>query len=459
MAQTLDKNMQLAVNSALRQRDAFIAKRMREMGMHGLDNKRQQSWKSFGYKEVLEFQDYYNLWERGGMAHGAIGRISSKCWQDDPEVIEGKQRDKGRPATPWEDAFTNFASDFKLWEKVKEVDLRRTVGHYAGLILQIADGKTWDQPVLGRAARRLVKLIPAWEGQLTPTDYDTDETSITFGEPKMWQFQESAVGDQKPGVVGRAVSIHPDRVIILGSLTEGVPVLRAAFNDFVNIEKVLGGSGESFLKNAARQLSIEFGEKANLQKIAEAHGVPVKELRKVFDEVTAGVNEGIDQTIITQNATVSPLVAAVPDPEPHFMVSAQSAAASIQLPLMIWIGSQTGERASTQDQADWARTCQGRRKNVLASDIETIVNHLMRLRLIPVIRFTVIWSDLAEATTAEKLANAKLMGEANQAFAATGEFPFSAQDAREIASYDPGGTTEAPLPEGDENGNDPAMQA
>lgn len=457
-----DTPLYRALNAAIgEERMVRARQRYACAGSGGADAKRPNAWSAYGYKQNLDFNDFYRMWERGGLAHGAIARVNTKCWQDEPEVIEGEPSDEKRPPTAWEKQFKAFAKKHKLWEHLREADLRRTVGKYSALVLQIADGKTWESPVRGRAARRLVKIIPAWESQLTPSSWGTDEKdSETYGMPTMYTFNEGQVGDDitaaAAGYIGRQVQIHPDRVIILGDIINGVPMLRAAFNDFVNLEKILGGSGESFLKNASRQLAINFDKEVNLIDIATAHGVKPEELRTIFDQVTNGLNQGIDQTVMTQGANVTPLVAAVPDPQQHFNVSLMSAAASIMIPVMVWIGSQTGERASSEDQKDWNKTCQGRRVQVLSSDIETVIAHFIRLSLVPVMLETsVVWSDLSEATTAEKLANAKLMGETNNLFATTGEFPFSADEARTMAGYDSGETVEVPMPEGDDQGNLP----
>lgn len=439
----------LALNDALGDRRMAIA-RARFSPQMGMDAKRANAWESYGYEPDPQFAHFHRLWERGGLAHGAVARYSSRCWKDDPEVIEGDKEDTKRPKTAWENSFNAFAKGIKLWEKLKEADLRRMVGKYSGLILQIADGKRWNEPVKGRAAKKITKLIPAWEGQLTVNEWDNDETSPTYGDPKSFQFQESAVnGVGVSGFAGRSVVIHPDRVIILGNIIDGVPLLRAAYNDFVNIEKVLGGSGESFLKNASRQIAINFGKEANLLDIAEAHGVKGDELRKVFDQVTAGLNRGIDQTVVTQDATVTPLVANVPDPEEHFNISVKSAAASITMPLMIWIGSQTGERSSQEDQKDWNGTCQSRRVGPLASDIETILAHLTRLGFIAPASTSVVWSDLTEASVGEKLDNADKMATINQKSVATGEFPYSAQEIRDMSGHVNGAPVEV-LDEGDD---------
>lgn len=445
-------NMELALNAAIG--DFRMAAARQRFAYKGMDIKRQSSWDAFGWNENPQFLDYYRLWERGGLAHGAIARTVTKCWQDNPSIDQGDMDEADRPRTTWEKKFAKFAKTFDLWGVLREADTRRCVGHYSAIILQIADNQTWEKPVMGGRAKRLVKMIPAWEGQLYPTDYEMDETKANYGEPTMYTFNEGAVGIANNRAAatfaGRLLQIHPDRVIILGDITHGIPMLRAGYNDFTNLEKILGGSGESFLKNAARQIAIEFDKEADLDDIATAHGVPVKDLRKIYNEVTLGLNHGIDQTLVTQGAKVNQLTTTVPDPEKHFEASVMSAAASIMIPLMIWIGSQTGERASTQDQQDWSNTCQGRRLHLLTPDVERLVNRLIALRLIDAIEdFTVAWSELGEASQAEKLANGKVMAEINEKQAATGEFAFTNEEIRTACGHTNQGVKLPVLPDVD----------
>ena len=461
--------MFLALNQALGEQKMIQARQRFAcaQGLLGQDTKRPKAWQAFGWPEQVDFHNFHRLWARGGLAHGAINRIVNKCWQDMPEIIEGEPSDEKRPPTQWEKAFKVFAKQCKLWSAIKEADKRRLVGHYSALVLQIADGKKWNEPVRGRTAKRLVKIIPAWENQLIVSSWGMDEQdSINYGEPTMYTFREKAIGVEtnpsSASYAGRSVEVHPDRVIIIGSILDGVPALRAAFNDFVNIEKILGGSGESFLKNASRQIAINFGKDADLGEIASAHGVPLKGLKSLFDEVTHGLNQGIDQTLITKNATVQPIVTTVPDPQQHFLVSLQSAAASLEMPIMVWIGSQTGERSSTEDQKDWNKTNQGRREHTLSFDLEMVVAHLMRIGLVKqIIETAVIWSDLSEATQGEKLDNALKMGLVNEKFLPTGEHAFSAQEARTVAGFDNGESMEVEDedPEGDDDGDLPEPKA
>lgn len=440
----------LAVNHALRDRQTYLT---RALGM-AADAKRPNAWREYGYPDQLVFDDFFKLYERHGVAHGVIHRLRDKCWQTAPRVIEGSEYDDKRPETAWEREFNALAKRVKLWRAFADADRRRMVGRYACLILQIADGKRWDQPLTGKG--RLVKIIPAWEGQMRPTAWDQNPQSVRYGEPTMWQYNEAQVDpNTEDGTPERSVSIHPDRVVVVGDLRDGVPLLKAGYNDFVNIEKILGGSGETFLKNAARQLVAEYDKDVDLAQIARSYGVEPTALQEAFNDAARDLNQGLDVLMAVQGGTVKPLVAAVADPEPHFNIALQSACSSVGIATKIVIGNQTGERASTEDQKDFDKRGQGRREGELTPDIETLVMHLIDKRLLGTVgEFSVIWDDLTESSQAEKLAQAKEMALINREFVGSGEpVPFTAAEVRDVAGFDAASDAGLPpLPDEDPDG-------
>ena len=426
--------LDLALNSALSERQAVASRQSLLMG--GIDNKRPDAWCSYGYKDFLCFGDYYKLFERGGIAHGAVMTLNEHCWSSDPEVIEGDEEDRAEAPTPWEKQFKKLAKRLKLWEKFRDADMRRLVGRYSCILLQFKDSKQWDMPV-GRASEaQLINLIPAWEAQIKVVSWYDDPADPNFGKPRAFEYSENALNDNFNAEPGRIITVHPDRVVVIGDMRNGIPFLQAGFNDCVNMEKVLGGSGESFLKNASRQLAINFDKEVDLDAIARAHGVATGELQEIFDEVTRGMNRGQDQTVITKGATVTPLVATVPDPLPAFDVSLQSFCASIRIPSKIIVGNQTGERASTEDQKTFNKRCQGRRVSLLSSDIETFVDHLMRLGVLLTLEFSVCWDDLTEASKDEKMSIVLKMADCNSKMMASGQPIFTAEEMREVGGYD-----------------------
>lgn len=441
----------LAVNHALN--DARMARA--RMGMlaptMGLDNKRNAAWCEYGFKEELTFDDLYKLYRRGGIAHGAVEKIAGKCWQTNPEIIEGDASNETRQETAWEkktkQVFTN-----RLWRSFFDADRRRLVGRYAGILLHIRDNKAWN--LEATKGRGLEKVTVAWAGSLTVSEWDTGLNSKTYGQPKMWQYTE-----RLPNGSTRRVDIHPDRVFILGDYTDdAIGFLEPAYNAFVSLEKVEGGSGESFLKNAARQLNVNFDKEIDFNNLASLYGVTVTELQDKFNEVAGEINRGNDVLMTTQGASVTPLVTSVADPSGTYDVNLQTAAAGVDIPTRILVGNQQAERSSTEDQKYMNSRCQTRRGD-LSFEIEDFCDKLIELQIVDsVSQKTVIWDDLNEQTGTERLTNAKTMGEINQTMQGSGEnLAFSREEIRTAAGYD--NDEEEPLGEEDGSEEDEAADS
>ncbi|HBY1517206.1 TPA: DUF1073 domain-containing protein, partial [Klebsiella aerogenes] len=397
------------------------------------------------------YENLYALYRRGGIAHGAVEKLVGKCWQTNPEIIEGDDADESKVETAWEKN-TKKVFTKRLWRAFAEADRRRQVGRYAGILLHINDSRTWDQPVF--RGKSLKKVTIAWAGSLTVSEWVTDQKSADYGQPKQWKYVESL-----PNGGTNQRFVHPDRVFILGDYSnDAIGFLEPAYNAFVSLEKVEGGSGESFLKNAARQLALSFDKTIDFSSLASMYNVSVDELQDRFNEAAREMNRGNDVLLALQGADVTSLVSPVSDPGPTYDVNLQTAAAGVDIPTRILVGNQQAERSSTEDQKYFNSRCQSRRVD-LAFEIEDFCDKLIDLKIIDsVSNKTVIWDDLNEQTGSEKLTNAKTMGEINQTMQGSGENPaFSREEIRTAAGYD--NDDEEPLGEDDGNEEDEATNS
>ncbi|HAV1961764.1 TPA: DUF1073 domain-containing protein [Enterobacter hormaechei subsp. xiangfangensis] len=437
----MNDKLQLAVNHAIN--DARLARA--RMGMlnpsMGLDAKRNSAWCEYGFPEQVTYENLYALYRRGGIAHGAVEKLVGKCWQTNPEIIEGDDADESENETTWENKSKQVFNN-RFWRSFAEADRRRLVGRYAGILLHVRDEKDWNLPVT--KGRGLQKVSVAWAGSLTVSEWDTGLNSKTYGQPKMWQYAE-----RLPNGSSRRVNIHPDRVFILGDYSEdAIGFLEPAYNAFVSLEKVEGGSGESFLKNAARQQNINFDKEVNFGDLASMYGVSVDELQERYNDAARELNRGNDTLLITQGANVTSLVSPVSDPSPTYDVNLQTAAAGVDIPTRILVGNQQAERSSTEDQKYFNTRCQSRRGD-LSFEIEDFCDKLIELSILdPVIQKTVIWDDLNAQSDSEKLDAAQKMSQINSASIGTGEQVFTGEEIRVAAGYE--GSPE-PLPEVDDD--------
>jgi hypothetical protein len=399
-----------------------------------LDQKHQQAWADYGYKNTLEFEDHWSMFRRFGIARAGVMRPVEKSWQSMPAILEA-----GDPheQTEWEKSFELFAKNIYMWNRLRGVDYRNRVGRYAGLIMIVKDGKRLADPMGRITQQQFSKFIPVFEGQLFVKNWNQDQTSDTYSEPAMYQFQETGAGDRDPSSV-RNVDVHPSRVIIWSEGADdgsifGVPALEAGFNDLITLEKIIGAGGEGFWKNSRGSLHIDISEKANLQQLAQALGTDLTGLPDALEDQIEAFSKGYDKQLLTQAMTSTPTSISMGDPEKPFQVALQDFAASISIPSTILVGMQTGRLASGEDTVEWAQTNMSRRENFLIPQIELTVHRLMEIGAIERKDFVVDWESLLEPTQSDRLGNAKTMAEINQAGLGAGVIPFSSDDIREAA--------------------------
>lgn len=440
----MSENLDLAVNHAVSAARELVARYgLASAGLYGLDQKRGKAWCEYGYPETITSQMLYSLYRRGGLAHGAVKKLVGNCWKTLPEVIEGTTEDASKKDSAWDKAAAKVFTQ-QLWAKFADADERRLVGRYSALILRIKDNAKASEPV--QRSADIEEVIPAWGSAIRPFKIDENPDSDTYGQVMMWEYDQTTIN----GMVMRQ-QIHPDRVVILGDISnDAIGYLEPAYNNFVNLEKVEGGSGESFLKNASRQVHIDFDKEINMQDIANMYGVEMGDLLERFNDVAYDFNTANDLVLATQGAKVSPVVAVVPDPTPTFNINASAAAAALDMPLKILIGMQTGERASTEDWKQFNSTCMSRRGQRLTLDILNFVDHLIRIKVLKPAVASVVWDDLNEATQEDRLNAANRMSEINARSIGLGEPEFTMSEIRVAAGFPadkPSEEVERPLPE------------
>lgn len=404
-----------------------------------LDAKRPDAWRVYGYPEKISFNQLIAAYERGGAGFGAVHRLLDGCWQSNPR-IKAPDSDK---ETPWEKKAKKLLKDVQAWKKLRDFDRRNLVGHYAALIYRVADGKALRDPL--ERAQRLVDLVPVYENQIKVTDWNTDESSEQYGQPTMYQYRTRPVSrDDTQGRPDTWIDVHPSRVQILaegsaGDMFDGVPLLRAGFNALIDLEKVGGGSAESFLKNSARTLTIEYGADAS-PVVMKSDGTEVG-VKEAHEAQARAMNRNTDAVMVTQGAKAGVLQTTVSDPTGAFQLAANLFSASVQIPFTILFGQQTGRLASDQDKIDMQARCKSRQETELTPMIEELVRRMQAAGIIDAGEFEVEWEDLAAPSDAERLNNLKAMTTANkEAFGAGIQDLFTPDELRKVAGYEPSTT-------------------
>ncbi|QBX34600.1 DUF1073 domain-containing protein [Paracoccus liaowanqingii] len=371
-------------------------------------------YKDFGYPDHVGFMQLYQMYLRNGLARAGVEKTILKTWEDMPELWETEEAKESQVEA---DIRQRFA-DLRVWQRLADADRMSLVGGYSGAILRLADSKRFSEPVgtVPGGLAGLVEIIPAWAGQLTVAQWDTDETSENYGQPTMYQFIEASVGqgnDQQ--LKTRSFMLHPDRVVLWSrdGTVHARSILEPGFNDLMTLEKVSGAGGEGFWKNAKSAPVLSMSPEAKLRDMAEAMNVPVGEVVDRMDEQVGDWQKGFDKLLLLQGIEAKTLGITLPSPEHFFAIALSSFAASIGIPQKILVGNQTGERASTEDAMDWARTNAARRKDSVIPNILALTNRLEGFGILPERDWHLHWSDLTESGMAEKIERAGKMAEIN----------------------------------------------
>lgn len=388
--------------------------------------------KDFGWPTTVDFPALHYMYSRNGLAKAGVDKTVLKTWQTNPELWETEKPDE----TTLEAEIRKRFADLRLWQAFAEADRRSLVGGYAGVIIRYRDSKRFHEPVdkVRGGLDGIAEVIPAWAGQLEVADWNTDDQSEDYGKPKMFRFNEAAVSVTQGA--NRAFMIHPDRVLVWSG--DGTVHCRSAlepgYNDLLDAEKVKGAGGEGFYKSASGRQVLEMDKEANLATMAAASGVTPDKLGEQINDQVADFTSGFDKMLMLQGMVAKPLTVTLPSPEHFFAAPVQSFAASINIPVKILIGNQTGERASTEDAADWALSNTARRENSTKPLINQFVQRLEAVGILPQRDWIINWADLTDATLETKIARAERMAKIN---AGALDPLFTGDEIRGVVGYEP----------------------
>lgn len=395
-------------------------------------------YSDFGYPVNLSFENFYGMYSRNSIARAAVEKTVLKTWQDYPFL---RQAEGAHTETPLELDIRSRFADIRFWQRLADVDRRSMVGSYSGAILRIADSKTFNQPVdvVTGGLDALVEIIPAWEGQLIVSQWNTNETDENYGKPTMFSFKESSVGKVAGAI--RSFEIHPDRVIVWsrdGTIFNN-SMLEPGYNDLMTLEKVSGAGGEGFWKNAKSAPILQVDKDFSTQSMAQALGVSADGLADAMNDQVADWQKGFDKLLMLQGMEAKTLGVNLPSPEHFFNIALQSFAASVPIPLKILVGTQSGERASTEDAREWAQTNMARRSSYVVPLIMAIINRLETFGILPEMDWFLDWADLTESTASEKIDRALKMADVNTKQANSGsiEAVFTTDEIRSAVGMEP----------------------
>ncbi len=391
----------------------------------------------FGYPDLLKWTNYWNMYRRFGPAAAVVNIPPNLSWLS-PPTIESTPR--------VEKEIDILIKKNNLWNRLKGLDKRQRVARYAGLFVQVADGKEPREPVENlNGPASVVNLKPIYEGQLRVDTTGEDVKKPDYGQPTMYSFEPSGDGSRNRDE-STTIKIHPSRIIIAAEGADdgsiyGISSLENIYNDLMDLRKISGAGGEGFYQNT--------------------RSAPVISAKDDFKKPTATEQEALDEEInkfitkYNKKIYLKGLEFIYPDitlPQPKEFaenswnnIAAGSGISSSELR-----GVQTGVLAGDKDNKSTMIMVQSRRENFLTELVTNVIDWFMLHRAIETAPYEVIWDDMTAPGDEDKLALGNKMSETNlNQFRAGGAPVYEESEIREKSGFEP-----EDLPEDNEDDED-----
>jgi len=338
----------------------------------------------FGYASSHTTEDFVARYSRGDIALRIVSAYPEATWKKAPEVIEDADTED---LTVFEKAFQDLVKSTRLFHYLNRADKLANLGEYSALLIGYQDGLALSQPC-EKAAAGIAYLMPFADINATIQSYDLNPVSKRFGLPETYSIQTGGYSAHKSvQMPSSVITVHHSRIlhIAAGCLDNdvlGMPILRPIMNQLVNLDKVIGGSAETFWLNSRGGLN------ANMETGIDFDPIKTKES---IDEYT----HQLTRFLLTQGMEVKTLDMQVHEPDKHVSVILDIISGATGIPKRILTGSERGELASSQDGDNWRDRVMERQINwVEPFVLNPLIDRFIEVGVLPKpISYTVKWNE------------------------------------------------------------------
>lgn len=365
----------------------------------------------------LGYEQFYALYKRGDIAGRIVDMPPSTTWKKPPEVsVEGVE------SSNFVDDFENLAKRLRLWNRLERVDRLSGIGRYGVLLIGVSgDDVELRQPLETVASPEDIVYLSAYPEEDAHIEvWDTSPFSPRFGHPELYKLSLSS---GVPGFSTPDVLVHHSRVIHIAEdlLTDDVfgrPRLERVYNRLMDLEKVTASTGEAYWQLAVRILT------GRLDAEAEISEKDLDSMRDAMEEIV----HDLRRQFLGAGAELEWLQSSPPDPKSAADMYMFLIAAAAGIPKRILFGTETGERASTQDERQWLGTIAERQERFAEPMIlRAFIDRMIGVGAISPPEgengYEVYWPALYQASDQEKADTNKATAEVAKALTPLGGDP------------------------------------
>ena len=418
--------------------------------------------KECGYPltENITVQDYKRAYDRDPIAARVVDVLPDECWKVQPTVYEDEDTTS---VTAFEEAWDNLGKSLKggsfyqdeegspIWEHLNRLDRLCGIGAFGVLLLGLNDlqqGETLSKPVRGFENQyqdqdeeqdqsplerqyadnetdytgsdsltspqenskgpeelKLLFMRVFDESLIQVTRYESSTASARYGQPVLYTLTFVNPIEQAKGGIGLPIAtqtVHWTRIIHVAdncnsSEVFGTPRMQTVWNRILDLTKLYGGSAEMYWKGAFPGISLNIDPKMGGDIAIDQDGI-----RDAMWKYT----NSLQRWFALAGVTASSLSPQVVDPTQQINVQTEAICVKLAIPKRIFMGSERGELASSQDAGSWNDRLIGRQKTFITPKlIIPFVDRLIHIGVLPEPEgYSVSWPEVG-TNQAAKIAN------------------------------------------------------
>lgn len=376
--------------SALVSRAALMGR----LGQQTYDGDRDL-YEALGYKTQLGWADYVTQYARQDVAQAIINRPANATWKGDLLLQESNEAEQ----TEFEKKWIELEKRLSIKTKFKSLDKLACLGQYSVLLLGFDDisNVTGFGTPLKEGKKNLLYIRPVGEGNAEIQSWVKDTTDPRYGLPLTYKIELAEPGEEN---TSSSLTVHYSRIMHvvfdqLDSEVEGTPVLKAAYNRLMDLEKLIGGSAEMFWRGARPGYQGKVDPEYTLTSSME------EDLQNQIDEF----EHKLRRIIINEGVTFDELATQISSPKEHVEVQMMMISALTGIPKRILMGTERGELSSAQDEDTWLTLIQTRREDFAEPKIiRPFVEICQKYGILPQTKeeWNVKWADLFAKSEKDK---------------------------------------------------------
>ena len=377
-----------------------------------------------GYPRALTFADYVDLYDRDPIAGQIVDMPAEGTWRVPPEVNEKEATGDTKFST----RFAELADRLSLWNVFERADRMARIGQYSVILIGTAGGsdQTLTQPMPRTPdPASILFLKPFNENLAKVKTWVTDGSSDRFGFPETYDLDLSSnVSGFQPNTGLGNREVHASRVIhvaegLLNNDVFGRPALQRVFNALHDLQKIETSTAEAFWQRVAGILTAKMAVEKDVAPLDE------NEL-KALDTALQELYHDLRRTFYGRGIELSRLAETEPDPSAAADLYFTLIAAGSAIPKRLLFGSETGERASSEDAKTYLgmiseRQAQHAEPRILRPFIDRLIDIGTLPR--PKDGYKVVWPTLFEESERDQAEANKLRADAAKSLTPVGGDP------------------------------------